>query len=121
MKHKNDVAVGSRAKILCEDDALEILKVMSSNTWIYKIPSILTELINDNHSIAIEAVRYVPNIYFDLNNKMQNNRKLIKETINSFYKHNRIWEINIGNKPLTKRRKNQYRKFETKASKKDVY
>ena len=76
METKDDVGVG--VKIINGNDAIEILKVMSKNTKIYEVSPILVELINSNINLAIEAVKYVPNIYFQLSGQFRFNKKLIK-------------------------------------------
>ena len=104
MKYKKRYDIGQEVKLIFDNDALEILRVISLNTWIYEIPSMLIELIDDNFYIALKAVKYVPNLYFKLNDKFRNDRQLINTTIKSFRKHNRINEINIRIKPLMKRK-----------------
>jgi hypothetical protein len=104
MKYKSRYDIGQEVKIIFANDALEILRVISIKTWINEIPSMLIELIDDNFDIALKAVKYVPNVYFKLNDKFRNDRQLINVTIKSFRKHNRINEVNIRIKPLTKRK-----------------
>lgn len=104
MKYKSRYDIGKEVKVIFDNDALEIMKVMSVNTWINEIPIMLIELIDDNYDIALRAVKYVPNVYFKLNDKFRSDRQLINATIKSFHKHNRINEINISIKPLTKRK-----------------
>ena len=82
METKDDVGVG--VKIINGNDAIEILKVMSKDTKIYEASPILVELINSNINLAIEAVKYVPNIYFQLSGQFRFNKKLIKATIEAF-------------------------------------
>ncbi|MFV0274922.1 MAG: DUF4116 domain-containing protein [Bacilli bacterium] len=103
MKYNSKYDIGKSVKLIFDDEALDILKVMSSGTWIREIPIMLIELINGNYDIALKSVRYTPNIYFHLNDKFKNDKQLIRTTIKSFRKHNRISEINIKIKPLTKR------------------
>ncbi|MDD2435754.1 MAG: DUF4116 domain-containing protein [Bacilli bacterium] len=102
MKYKSRYDVGQEVKFIFTNDALEILRTISSKTWIYDIPDVLVELIDDNFDIALKSVKYVPNIYLKLNDKFRNDRQLIKATIKSFRKHNRINEINTRIKPLKK-------------------
>lgn len=82
METKDDVGVG--VKIINGNDAIEILKVMSKDTKIYEVSPILVELINSNINLAMEAVKYVPNIYFQLSGQLRFNKKLIKATIEAF-------------------------------------
>lgn len=103
MKYKGKYAIGQRVKLIFANDALEILKVISDKNWIYKIPNSLIDLIDDNFDIALESIKYVPNIYFDLNERFKSDKQLIKATIKSFRKHDRINEINIKTRPLTKK------------------
>lgn len=102
MKYKSRYEVGQKVKLIFANDALEILKTVSAKTWIYDIPDVLVELIDDNFDIALKSVNCVPNIYFKLNDKFRNDRQLIKATIKSFRKHNRIKEINSRIKQLKK-------------------
>lgn len=104
MKYKSRYDIGQEVKFIFANDALEILKTISAQTWVYDIPDVLVELIDDNFDIALKSIKYVPNVYFKLNDKFRNDRQLIKATIKSFRKHNRINEINIRIKPLTKRK-----------------
>lgn len=108
MKYKRKNDIGQTAKVIFDNDALDIIRTISINTWIYEVPSILIELINDNFEIALETVKYIPNVYFKLNDRFRNDRQLINATIRSFSKHNRINEINVRIQPLTKR--NNYKK-----------
>lgn len=103
MKYKRKYDLGQRVNLLYDDNAVDILKVMSTGTWINEIPNILTELINENYDIALQSVKYVPNIYFQLNNRFRKDKQLRRATIKSFRKHHRIHEINIRDKPLTKK------------------
>lgn len=103
MKHNNKESIGKNVKIIFSNDALEILKIVSINTWIYEVPSNLISLIDCNFDISLEAIKYVPNIYFKLNNKFRNDKQLIKAAIKSFRKHNRISEIDIKARPLVKK------------------
>lgn len=105
MKYKGKTDIGKQINLLDDDIAFSILKVMSSKTWINEIPSILIELIDDNYDIALETVKYVPNIYFQLNKQFRKDRQLRNATIKSFRQHHRVNEINIRAKPLTKRKK----------------
>ena len=88
---------GQYVKILCDDEALNILKVMSEDTWIINFPNIIVELITSRFSIALKAIEYVPSIYFEYN---INNKKIIRKTIISYKKHGHIDEININVRPL---------------------
>ena len=103
MKYKNKYDIGERVHCIFTSDVLEIIQVMSKNTWIDEVPSLFVEFLNDNYDASLESVKYIPNIYFQLNYKFQKDRTLIKETIKAFKKHKRIDEINIRFKPLKKR------------------
>ena len=61
------------------------------------------DLLNDNYEASLKSIKYVPNIYFSLNDKFKNDNLIIKTTIRAFKRRNRINEINIGYKPLKKR------------------
>lgn len=103
MKYKDKYDIGERVHCIFTKDVVEIIRVMSKNTCIYEIPEFFLDFLNDNYDASLESVKYVPNIYFQLNYTFQKDRTLIKETIKSFQKHNRINEINIRFKPLKKR------------------
>lgn len=103
MKYKNKNDIGERVHCIFTKDIVEIIQVMSQNTWIYEVPSLFIEFLDDNYDASLESVKYIPNIYFQLNYTFQKDRTLIKETIKSFQKHNRVNEINIRFKPLKKR------------------
>lgn len=104
MKYKGKYDIGERVHCLFTKDIVEMLQVISTNTWINEVPDLFIEFLNDNYDASLESVKYVPNIYFKLNDRFRNDRVLIKETIKSFQKHNRINEINIRFKPLKKRK-----------------
>jgi len=104
MKYKNKCDIGNRVHCVFTEDIIEIIRVMSKNTWIYEVPNLFIEFLNDNYVASLKSVKYVPNIYFQLNYKFQKDRTLIKETIKSFKKHKRINEINTRFKPLKKRK-----------------
>lgn len=103
MKYKSKNDIGERVHCIFTNDIVEFIQVMSQNTWIYEVPSLFIEFLNDNYDASLESVKYIPNIYFQLNYTFQKDRTLIKETIKSFQKHNRVNEINIRFKPLKKR------------------
>lgn len=103
MKHKSIYDIGEPVKIIQSDDVLHILKVMSTGTWINQVPTMFIDILNSNYDATVKAVRYVPNIYFRLNDKFKNDHKLIKATIKGFQKHNKSNELNIEFKPLMKR------------------
>ena len=44
MKRYCENDTGQYAKILCDEEALNILKVMSNNTWIENFPNIIIEI-----------------------------------------------------------------------------
>ena len=89
-----------KGKIIPTDEALNILKVMSEDTWIINFPNIIVELITSRFSIALKAIEYVPSIYFEYNINLRNNKKIIRKTIISYKKHGHINEININARPL---------------------
>ena len=103
MKYKDKYDIGEQVHCIFTKDVVEIIQIMSQNTWIYEVPSLFIEFLNDNYDASLESVKYIPNIYFQLNYTFQKDRTLIKETIKSFQKHNRVNEINIRFKPLKKR------------------
>ena len=103
MKYKDKYDIGERVHCIFAKDVVEIIQVMSQNTWIYEVPSLFIELLNENYDACVETIRFAPNIYFQLNYTFQKDRTIIKETIKAFQKHNRIDEINIRFKPLKKR------------------
>lgn len=103
MKYKDKYDIGERVHCIFVKDVVEIIQVMSQNTWIYEVPSLFIEFLNENYDACVETIRFAPNIYFQLNYTFQKDRRLIKETIKAFQKHNRIDEINIRFKPLKKR------------------
>lgn len=100
MKRYCENETGQYVKILCDDEALNILKVMSEDTWIINFPNIIVELITSRFSIALKAIEYVPSIYFEYNINLRNNKKIIRKTIISYKKHGHINEININARPL---------------------
>ena len=99
MKRYCENETGQYVKILCDEEALNILKVMSNNTWIENFPNIIIELITSRFSIALKAIEYVPSIYFEYNIKLRN-KKIIRKTIISYKKHGHIDDININVRPL---------------------
>lgn len=103
MKYKDKYDIGEPVHCIFTKDVVEIIKVMSKNTWIYEVPSLFVEFLNHDYDMCLESVKYIPNIYFQLNYTFQKDRTLIKETIKAFKKHNRVNEINIRFKPLKKR------------------
>lgn len=100
MKRYCENDTGQYAKILCDEEALNILKVMSNNIWIENFPNIIIELITSRFSIALKAIEYVPSIYFEYNINLRNNKKIISKTIISYKKHGHIDDININVRPL---------------------
>lgn len=103
MKYKNKNDIGERVHCIFVKDIVEIMQVMSQNTWIYEVPNLFIEFLNDNYEACLESIKYIPNIYFQLNYTFQRDKRIIKETIKSFKKHNRVNELNIRFKPLKKR------------------
>ena len=100
MKRYCENETGQYVKILCDDEALNILRVMSRDTWIINFPNIIVELITSKFSIALKAIEYAPSIYFEYNINLRNNKKIIRKTIISYKKHGHINDINIKVKPL---------------------
>lgn len=103
MKYKDKNDIGEFAQCILAKDVVEILKVMSKDTWIKRLPKMFIDLLNDNYEASLKSIKYVPNIYFYLNNKFKNDNLIIKATIKSFKRKNRMDEINIRYKPLKKR------------------
>lgn len=103
MKYKNKYDIGERVESIFTKDIVEILEVMSTDTWINRVPKLFIEFLNDNYDASLLAIKYVPNIYFELNEQFKSDRILIRETIKGFKKHNKLNEINIRYKPLMKR------------------
>ena len=104
MKRRNGNEIGRFVKIIFDEDALNILKIMSQDTWINNFPNLIVEMINSKYDIALKAVEYAPNIYFEFSNQLKKDRQIIRKTIKSYQKHKRIAEINTKTKPLRKRR-----------------
>ena len=105
MKYKNKYDIGDRACVLFANDVVDMLKVLSRDTWIKYIPEKFTELLNDNFVASLKSVDLASAVYFDLNDKFKNDKEMIKRTIKSYQAHYRIDEINIKTRPLTKKRK----------------
>lgn len=104
MKRRNNNDIGQYVKLIFDEDALNILKVMSQDTWITNFPKLIVELINSKYVIALKAVEYAPSIYFEFSNQLKKDRQIIRKTIKSYQKHNRIKEINTKTKPLKRKR-----------------
>lgn len=75
MKRYCENETGQYVKILCDDEALNILRVMSRDTRIINFPNIIVELITSKFSIALKAIEYTTSIYFEYNIKLKNNKK----------------------------------------------
>ena len=105
MKYKSKYDIGERTSILLASDVVDMLKVLSRDTWIKYIPEKFTELLNDNFVASLKSVDLAPVVYFNLNDKFKNDKEMIKRTIKSYQAHYRIDEINIKTRPLTKKRK----------------
>ena len=103
MKYKNKYDIGERVECIFTKDIVEMLKVLSTDTWINKVPKLFIEFLNENYDASMSSVKFVPNIYFELNEQFRNDSFIIRETIKGFKKHNRLNEINIRYKPLKKR------------------
>lgn len=104
MKYKSKYDIGERVECVFTNDIVEMIETISTDTWINKVPKLFIEFLNDNYDASLLSVRYVPNIYFELNDRFRKDRTLICETIKGFKKHNRLDEINIRYKPLVKRK-----------------
>lgn len=104
MKKDKYEDLGTPVKVIDDKDALNILKVVSSNTWIYEIPDTLVELINQKYHASLESIKYVPNIYFKLNKDFQKDKKIIKATIKSFRMLGHIQDINVRARPIITRK-----------------
>lgn len=105
MKYKSKYDIGERTSILLASDVVDMLKVLSRDTWIKYIPEKFTELLNDNFVASLKSVDLAQVVYFNLNDKFKNDKEMIKRTIKSYQAHYRIDEINIKTRPLTKKRK----------------
>lgn len=97
--------LGKAVKIIDSTHVLDILKVISYKTWIIQVPDIFIEILNSNYDAILQSIEYVPNIYFQLRDDFKRDNKIIKATIKAFRKHNRLKEINIKLKPLTKKKR----------------
>lgn len=64
MKKQKGNEIGQYVKLIFDEDALNILKVMSKDTWITNFPKLIVEMINSKYIIALKAVEYAPSIYF---------------------------------------------------------
>ena len=104
MKKDKYEDLGTPVKVIDDKDALNILKVVSSNTWIYEIPDTLVELINQKYHDSLESIKYAPNIYFKLNKDFQKDKKIIKATIKSFRSLGHIQEINARARSIITRK-----------------
>ena len=104
MKYKSKYDIGEKVHCLFTEEIDDIIKTISKNTWIYETPELFISFLNDNFNASLEAVKYIPNIYFQLNDRFKNDNLLIKTTINAFKKYGRIDEINIKYKPIKKRK-----------------
>lgn len=108
MKNKEQVYdLGKEVKILYCDGVPNILKVMSKNCWLQHFPKIFIDLIN-NEELAIQSIKYAPNIYFSLDLKFKKDKRIIRETISAFKNSNRIQELNTNTIPLTKRKESRH-------------
>ena len=67
MKYKSKYDIGERIETILTKDTVDIIEVMSTDTRINKIPKLFIEFLNDNYDASLLSVRYVPNIYFELN------------------------------------------------------
>ena len=85
-----DLDIGEKSVILCPSDALEILKVFSTDTRINKVPKLIAELIGSNKKITLEAIKYAPVIYFYLPSNMRKNKLLMREAIRAYHQKNKI-------------------------------
>lgn len=99
--------LGKSVKIIDYTHILDMLKTISYKTWITQVPDIFVEILNSNYDAIIQSIEYVPNIYFQLQDEFKKDNRIIKATIKSFQKHNRLKEINVKLKPLTRRNQNE--------------
>ena len=107
MKRNEYEELGTFVKVFDDEDALNILKIISKNTWIHEIPDSLVELIGQKYNTSLNSIKYVPNMYFKLNKDFQKDKKIIKATIKAFRSLGHIQEINIRARPiLTRKTKN---------------
>ena len=102
MKYKSECDIGEQVKIMFASDVLNMLKILSKDAWLKYYPNEFIELLNDNYLLSLKAVKISPNIYFMLNRRFRNDNDIIRATINSFRKHNRLNEIDYRNKPIRK-------------------
>ena len=105
MKKDKYEDLGTPVKVIDDKDALNILKVVSSNTWIYELPDSLVELIGQKYNTSLNSIKYVPNMYFKLNKAFQKDKKIIKATIKAFRRLGHIQDINIKARPIITRKK----------------
>lgn len=100
MKKNKYEDFGTPVKIIDDKDALNILKVVSTNTWICEIPETLVDLIKQKYYTLLASLKYVPNIYFKLDKNYKKDKRIIKATIKSFRNLGHIDEINTRAKPI---------------------
>lgn len=103
MKYKSKYDIGEQVKLLLANDVLDMLKVLSKDTWLVNYPNEFIELLNDNYNLSLKAVRITPNIYFRLKHVFRNDKTIIKNTIKAFRVNNRINEIDLKYRPIRKK------------------
>ena len=96
MKTKDKMDIGKEVRILQPHEVVGILKIINKKSYIHEVPSILTQLVNSNYNVALEAVKYAPNIYFELKKNYRNDKKLMIETLKSFQRQQRRFELSIN-------------------------
>lgn len=97
--------LGKSVKIIDYTHILDMLKTISYKTWITRVPDIFVEILISDYDATLQAIEYAPNIYFQLQDDLKKDNRIIKATIKSFQKHNRLKEVNIKLKPLTRRKR----------------
>lgn len=102
-KENNISNLGQQVKIVYEEDIPKMVKVLSKGVWLEQIPPLFIELLSGSKTRIIETIKYAPNIYFQLSQKFQKDKQIIKTTVEAFKYHNKIDEIITYTVPLIKR------------------
>lgn len=103
MKYKSKYDIGEQVKLLLANNVLDMLKVLSKDTWLVNYPNEFIELLNDNYDLSLKAVRITPNIYFRLKYVFRNDKTIIRNTIKAFKVNNKINEIDLQYRPIRKK------------------
>ena len=103
MKYKSKYDIGEQVKLLLANDVLDMLKVLSKDTWLVNYPNEFIELLNNNYDLSLKAVRITPNIYFRLKYVFRNDKTIIKNTIKAFKVNNKLNEIDLQYRPIRKK------------------